>query len=273
MQIKKLEFKKAARDTALHTAEAFGWFYEVWHFVDAGKYRAIKSPNKDLGAHSTMEAAEAACQADFDADVLTLVDTRPANVPSLKHPHASFANCLRHAFLTGAGYDSLEKKVTDEDQRRWCEYDPPRVGSFVTMEYALDVAGGSAPATVPVDHDGTPFELLPSDLRTHLGDFEKAVEIAVSVSNIDSNEESYWIKQRETIGRIKTQISEPPSPWSTDLSAAPEAVDVLTLAENGKMRVAYRMPGKIRRAFCSGMSARGGYVLHSPVKWRHLPES
>lgn len=208
MQIKKLEFRKAARDTALHTADAFGWFYEVWHFVDAGRYRAIKSPNKDLGAYATMEAAEAACQNDFNADVLTLIDTRPSATP-LKHPQASFANCLRHAFFTGAGYDSLEKKITDDDQRRWCEYDPPRVGSFVTMEHALDVAAGS----------------LPSD------------------------------------------------PWSTDLDAAPEDVDVLTLDENGKMRVAYKMPGKVRNAFCSGMSARGGYVLHSPVKWRALPDA
>jgi hypothetical protein len=59
---------------------------------------------------------------------------------------------------------------------------------------------------IPVDHDGTPFKLLPEDLYTHLHDFEKAVEIAVSVSNIDSNEESYWIKQRETIARIKEQL-------------------------------------------------------------------
>ena len=73
-----------------------------------------------------------------------------------------------------------------------------------------------------VDRDGTPFELLPQDLRTHLGDFARAVEIAVSVSNIDSNEESYWIKQRECIERIKGQIAAANTdPWSTDLEAAP----------------------------------------------------
>lgn len=52
----------------------------------------------------------------------------------------SFANCLRHAFFEGAGYGDLEK-IKDEDQRRWCSYDPPRVGSFISIESAIEQHG------------------------------------------------------------------------------------------------------------------------------------
>lgn len=49
----------------------------------------------------------------------------------------SFANCLRHAFMSGAGYGELER-ITEEDQRRWCSYDPPEVGSFAKMAAVLE---------------------------------------------------------------------------------------------------------------------------------------
>ena len=54
----------------------------------------------------------------------------------MKNPLFSFANCLRHAFMTGAGYGESER-VSEADQRRWCEYDPPSTGSFKTMSDIL----------------------------------------------------------------------------------------------------------------------------------------
>lgn len=57
---------------------------------------------------------------------------------------------------------------------------------------------------VPVDHDGTPFKLLPVDLETHLGDFESAVKAAMSESFGDSRD--YWKKQLTTIDRIKESL-------------------------------------------------------------------
>ncbi|QBQ72137.1 hypothetical protein Milano_115 [Agrobacterium phage Milano] len=57
-------------------------------------------------------------------------------VRNMKNPLFSFANCLRHAFMTGAGYGESER-ISDADQRRWCEYDPPNVGSFSTMADVL----------------------------------------------------------------------------------------------------------------------------------------
>lgn len=50
----------------------------------------------------------------------------------------SFGNCLRHAFMTGAGYGDLQR-IEDADIRRWCEYDPPEVGAFKTMETVLEM--------------------------------------------------------------------------------------------------------------------------------------
>lgn len=48
----------------------------------------------------------------------------------------SFSNCLRHAFFAGAGYGELER-ITEADQKRWVEYDPPMVGAFVKMDTFL----------------------------------------------------------------------------------------------------------------------------------------
>lgn len=50
-----------------------------------------------------------------------------------KNPEWSYSQCLRHAFLTGAGYGDLEK-ISEDDLRRWTSYDPPKVGCFETMD-------------------------------------------------------------------------------------------------------------------------------------------
>jgi len=48
----------------------------------------------------------------------------------------TFAACLRHAFMTGAGYGDLDK-ITEVDQFRWVEYDPSELASFKKMDAAL----------------------------------------------------------------------------------------------------------------------------------------
>lgn len=48
----------------------------------------------------------------------------------------SFAQCLRHAFFSGVGYGDSER-ISAEDQARWTAYDPPKVGSFASIEAAL----------------------------------------------------------------------------------------------------------------------------------------
>lgn len=56
----------------------------------------------------------------------------------------------------------------------------------------------------PVDHDGTPFKLLPIDLETHLGDFHTACGIALEQAEAMGDPDAgYWAKQIVTIDRIK----------------------------------------------------------------------
>ncbi len=49
----------------------------------------------------------------------------------------TFSNCLRHAFLTGAGYGDLER-ISDEDLLRWVEYDPSELTPFVKMQASIN---------------------------------------------------------------------------------------------------------------------------------------
>lgn len=45
----------------------------------------------------------------------------------------SFSQCLRHAFMTGAGYGELDK-IKSDDLARWAEYDPAMSrGAFKRM--------------------------------------------------------------------------------------------------------------------------------------------
>ncbi len=53
-----------------------------------------------------------------------------------KHPEWSFSQCLRYAFFSGAGYADLEK-ISEEDQRRWCAFDPSELELFKRMEADL----------------------------------------------------------------------------------------------------------------------------------------
>lgn len=54
----------------------------------------------------------------------------------MKNPLFAFSACLRHAFMTGVGYDDFSR-IDETDQRRWAEYDPPETGAFATMAAIL----------------------------------------------------------------------------------------------------------------------------------------
>ncbi|MBB4192746.1 hypothetical protein [Rhizobium aethiopicum] len=54
----------------------------------------------------------------------------------MKSPLLTFSSCLRHAFFEGAGYKDLER-ISDDDQRRWVEYDPTDLAPFKRMQEAL----------------------------------------------------------------------------------------------------------------------------------------
>lgn len=58
----------------------------------------------------------------------------------MKNPMFAFAACLRHAFMSGAGYEKDHEPIEVADLDRWVHYDPPNVGSFKTMADVLAVA-------------------------------------------------------------------------------------------------------------------------------------
>jgi len=58
----------------------------------------------------------------------------------------SFSQCLRHAFMSGAGYGDCDK-ISEEDLKRWSSYDFPEVGSFARVKEALEAAVASKPHT------------------------------------------------------------------------------------------------------------------------------
>jgi hypothetical protein len=58
----------------------------------------------------------------------------------MKNPLFAFAACLRHAFMTGAGYEKDHEPIEVADLDRWANYDPPSTGSFKTMADVLAAA-------------------------------------------------------------------------------------------------------------------------------------
>lgn len=51
----------------------------------------------------------------------------------------SLSQCLRHAFMSGAGYGEGDR-ISEEDLRRWSQYEPPNVGSFERVNKAIESA-------------------------------------------------------------------------------------------------------------------------------------
>lgn len=65
----------------------------------------------------------------------------------MKNPHFAFNNCLRHAFMSGAGYGDYDR-ISDAHIDAWCNYDPPESGPFKTMFQLI--------AGAPVEVNGEP---------------------------------------------------------------------------------------------------------------------
>jgi hypothetical protein len=59
----------------------------------------------------------------------------------MKNPMFAFAACLRHAFMSGAGYEKDHEPIEVADLDRWVNYDPPNVGAFKTMADVLAATG------------------------------------------------------------------------------------------------------------------------------------
>lgn len=49
------------------------------------------------------------------------------------------------------------------------------------------------------------WEMLPEDLRTHLGDFKEAVRLAAA----SGDDDGYWARQARVIKRIEAQLNTP----------------------------------------------------------------
>lgn len=90
----------------------------------------------------------------------------------------SFAMCMRHAFLSGAGYSDLEV-IKQADLDRFCDYDPPMVGSFQRMDELLSSAIPPKPAAPPKER--SIGEMKIALLRDSCGEF--ADDLASKIIN------------------------------------------------------------------------------------------
>jgi hypothetical protein len=79
----------------------------------------------------------------------------------MKNPLFAFSACLRHAFMSGAGYGDHDR-ITDYHIDAWCNYDPPESGPFTTMAKLIAgenvVVDGEPPKTTL----GSILELYPA---------------------------------------------------------------------------------------------------------------
>lgn len=72
------------------------------------------------------------------------MNNTPKNLPF------TFARCLRHAFMTGAGYGDFDK-ISEDDQKRWVEYNPDDA-SFRNISAALRSAAETPAPPPPETH-------------------------------------------------------------------------------------------------------------------------
>jgi hypothetical protein len=83
----------------------------------------------------------------------------------------------------------------DEDDRM-------RMAEIQTYDELLGfVTSGLNEAPEPIPEG---WEVLPEDLRTHLGDFKEAVDLAISLGDPDE----YWVHQLKTIDQIEQALAE-----------------------------------------------------------------
>jgi hypothetical protein len=99
----------------------------------------------------------------------------------MKNPLFAFGNCLRHAFMAGAGYEKEFEEIAVADLDRWTHYDPPNVGSFKTMADVIAAAGREEASETMVLHPNvfgryTTGKVPP--IVANIEEFEKAMERA-----------------------------------------------------------------------------------------------
>lgn len=93
----------------------------------------------------------------------------------------AFAACLRHAFMTGAGYEKDHEPIEVADLDRWVNYDPPNVGAFKTMADVLAVASREEVTETMVLHPnvfGRYTTGKVSPIVANIEEFEAAMERA-----------------------------------------------------------------------------------------------
>jgi hypothetical protein len=82
-RVKALEWEARTDMPGLHNAKSpIGWWYNV-HELNDGRFKYDGDPcalpqNMQPSAHPTLEAAKAAAQADYEARILSALDTAPA---------------------------------------------------------------------------------------------------------------------------------------------------------------------------------------------------
>lgn len=93
----------------------------------------------------------------------------------MKNPFFAFAACLRHAFMTGAGYGDNDH-IAVTDLVRWTDYDPPPTGAFKTVSDILSVAAGESDAMqVMTRKETVELKGMAQQLVVNIDEFETSI--------------------------------------------------------------------------------------------------
>lgn len=95
----------------------------------------------------------------------------------MKNPMFAFATCLRHAFMTGAGYGD-DDHIAVADIVRWTEYDPPSTGSFKTMNDIIAASGHNEYVQTVTRKELVEMTGAVKQTIVNTEEFEKAIERA-----------------------------------------------------------------------------------------------
>lgn len=84
----------------------------------------------------------------------------------------TLSSLMRHAFMSGAGYGDLDK-ISEADQARWVEYDPPQTGRMKDLIDAIERPTPKAPQDMSLrelfDHVAIVNDAIRAALLTHPG--------------------------------------------------------------------------------------------------------
>jgi hypothetical protein len=123
----------------------------------------------------------------------------------MKNPVLAFASCLRHAFMSGAGYEPYAP-ISDLDQARWAEYDPPEKGAFATMS---DLIGGNR---IEIIEEVVSAPMTMSDLLVPAKDLEymrKNILACIPVGSVwlhNGNKAHYRVEGRQSCQGVHRKV-------------------------------------------------------------------